>query len=529
MTKIKNENLFCFFILGLLFFDLGNVDAIRQGTEGFYLLISKEMFQKGSYLTPIIYDAPHWSKPPLHFWLPMPLYKVFGESFLLLGRLSILLLSLICSFLISLWYEKELKRNWIEAFFFLVTPLYFIKYSRIFMMEMPLTYLSVLGSLYFYTYLKDKTRKSLFIAVLFSGLSVLIKGPVSLLMIFPSAFIYSLLQKRNSFNRFFVFSLLTTLLGSLWFVLSIAKYGESFIDYFFIRENLGKFTAKSYPLRSVFQGLIIYSFPVNIFSIYLLKNRKTLNFNKTTQYLLLSFIFYFILWLLPKQKSHHYAVPSIPFLCILLSYYFFSLKKEVRLNALKTYRSINHFIIFFCLLIGSLLFYFKDFLSLSENSTYLSGSFACLGLWGYLQKRPINRAFLLSFLIPFILLWQFILPLAFLPIVPSKVASVLQKETQSRFFVSHRKPFFIFEAADKKGLIISAEVLSDPRINYGDFVFGSGPPFNNTNANEGYRIVETWYSWKRGVGFSQALDALKQKDLRLIQTKYFLLRKNVAK
>ncbi len=488
------------------------------------------MYLKGSFLTPIIYDAPHWSKPPLHFWLPMPLYKLFGNSFLLFGRLSVLLLSLACTFLISLWYERELKRNWIEAFFFLITPLYFIKYSRIFMMEMPLTLLSVLGSLYFYSFLTGpkSNKKTLLTAVFFTALSVLIKGPVSLLMIFPACFIFALLKKKKGLLDFISFSSLSVLLASLWFVLSIFKYGQSFIDYFFIRENLGKFTAKNYPISSVFQGLIIYSFPVNLFSFALLKKRHELKLNLVSKFLLLNFFFFFALWLLPKQKSHHYAIPSIPFLCLFLSYHFFSLQRGFRRKIFKLLNGFYTLVIVAAFLIGLFLFYFQDFLSFTNPKIYFSGAFACLGLWTYLQKKPLSKAYLLSFLLPFIILWQFILPLAFLPIVPNSMVRKIQESPQSEFFVSYRKPFFIFEAARKEGQIISRELLGDPRIKKNDFVFGPGSIQEasiSSSKLDQFKTISEWYSWRRGVSPSAIYLALKNKNLRSIQTHYLLLQK----
>jgi 4-amino-4-deoxy-L-arabinose transferase-like glycosyltransferase len=456
----------------------------------------------------------------------MPLYGIFGHSFLLLGRLSILLLSLICSFWISQWYERELKRNWIEAFFFLVTPLYFIKYSRIFMMEMPLTYLSVLGALYFYSYLNGSRKADLLLATTLAGLSVLIKGPVSLLMIFPGCFFFSLTKKREGFIKFFYFSLFSTLLGSLWFIASTVKYGQSFIDYFFIRENLGKFASKNYPARSVIQGLFIYSFPVNLLAIAIWSERKKIKLKSETIFLIINFVFFFFLWLLPKQKSHHYAVPSIPLMCLIFSYYFFSIRKNLRTKAFKVFDFLHHGLVLVCVFLGSLLFYFQEFLVFNDSNLYFSGALSCIGLWTFLRKKPLNKAYLLSFLIPFILLWQFILPLGFLPIVPSRVVEELRINPNSNLFVSHRKPFFIFEASEKEGLIVSSEVLNDPRIEQGDYVFLSERALSDQKDNAiGYKVVTEWNSWKRGVSLKTVLEALKAKDLKMVQTGYRLVLK----
>src|SRR5690606_32813629 len=78
----------------LMAWDIGNLDAIRQGTEGFYLQISKEMAQANSWLTPLYRGQAHWSKPPLHFWMPFPLYTIGLFETTTAARLTILVFSL---------------------------------------------------------------------------------------------------------------------------------------------------------------------------------------------------------------------------------------------------------------------------------------------------------------------------------------------------------------------------------------------------------------------------------------------------
>ena len=78
----------------LLFWDIGNILAPRQGTESLYVQISKEMFESGSFVTPLYTGTAHWSKPPLQFWIPMPLYAFFGGFSLHLARVSMGVLSI---------------------------------------------------------------------------------------------------------------------------------------------------------------------------------------------------------------------------------------------------------------------------------------------------------------------------------------------------------------------------------------------------------------------------------------------------
>ena len=141
---------FAISIITILFFyswDLGNLDGIRQGTEGFYLQISKEMYNSSSFLTPLYRGANHWSKPPLHFWNAMPFYKLFGGASIFAARFSVAILSVWGLFLLSNFFYRQKNIKKYYSVFFFASTLGFFKYSRIYMMEIPLTLFTVLASL----------------------------------------------------------------------------------------------------------------------------------------------------------------------------------------------------------------------------------------------------------------------------------------------------------------------------------------------------------------------------------------------
>jgi 4-amino-4-deoxy-L-arabinose transferase-like glycosyltransferase len=517
--------LFFGIILLLFFYDIGNLNALRQGTEGFYLLISQEMYEAGDFLTPRIYGNYHWSKPPFQFWLPIPLYHFFGGSFLMWARVSVLLFSLGACFLISLWYEKELKRNWYEAFGFLICPLYFIKYSRIFMMELALAYLSTLGALYFYSYFKKQNSKNLLAASFISGLSVLVKGPVSLVMIFPPAFFLYLTKSKKQIKPLLKYGLLTVFFGSLWFVFSYLRFGREFFDYFFIRENLGKFTAKSYPIKSVIQGLFIYSFPVFLFLFPIFKSKGLKSFKEPiNQFLGFSFICFYFLWFLPKQKSHHYAVPAIPILCLYICYNFKQLSSTIQKNFLKSQNILMSFFMSFGFILLGLLYFFRNDLVLQNARPYFLGALFCLALWTWLINRANKRLEILVLVIPFIFYWQFLLPLGILPTVPEEVIKIAK--TPKSIFVSYRKPFFVQEALERDITLMPSMGITSNDISSGDFVFISREEFSKSKeSSQLYEILNSWRVWKRGSGLSQVLKALKNRDLKSLQEHYIFAKK----
>lgn len=520
----KTAYIFFTFLILILFFDLGNLDGLRQGTEGFYLLISQEMFEASEFLTPRIYGEIHWSKPPLQFYYPMPLFAVFGGSYLLSARISILIFSLFTCFLISQWYEENLKRNWHECFAFLLLGFYFLKYSRIFMMEASLCFLTTLGLLKAYSFLKANNQKGLISSSLYAGASVLIKGPVSLAMIYPPLFIYSFLMKK-SFKKLTLFYVLSFLIGSIWFLISYNRYGQEFFHYFFIRENLGKFNAKNYPITSVIQGLLIYSLPTILFLIPIIKEKKTKIFkNEFSIFAAISFCFFYFLWFLPKQKSHHYAVPAIPILSIFISFHFFELRDSIKRKVFSIANIVGSVFIAFSILTIGIIYFFRDSLAIDENSHYFAGCFFLLGFWTYSKRIKLFSFSILRLIIPQVLLWVFILPLGVLPAVPGRVIDEVQSRQYS-VFVSYRKPFFIKEAMQREINFLPLDGLKSDEIKNGDVVFMSEKDFIASPQRQEFKTLFRWKVWKRGSRANAILDAIKNRDLGSLQEYYTLVQK----
>lgn len=506
-------------LLTVYFFDIANPDALRQGTEGFYLQISKEMKEAGNIITPIIYGEPHWSKPPLHFLFPR-LISFISSDYLFTARLSIALLSIFLITLISYWYEDNLKRNWYEAFIFLVTPIYFFKYSRIFMMEMPLALLTTLGYLHFFTYINSNNNKKLITGTIITALSVLIKGPVSLFLIGPGCFIYTIYYKKP-FKKFLIYFTLAFLLSSIWFIVCSFVHGLEFFNYFFIRENVGKFQSKSYPITSVIQGLIIFSLPVVFYIPSLVKNFGMKLFkNQQTNFLVLNFIFLYFIWFIPKQRSHHYAVPAIPTLLLFSSYYFFNLRETLQIHLIRKVNNILSLFVFF--LIGLVLLGYKLSIIGLDQSTYLFGALFILSIW-FSRKIFFDRFSELTKPFLFLaLLWNFIAPLFYLPMLPSTVKEQINRHQRGVLNIRFRKPFFI-----EQQVTINSKILRKNQSDYGSLQSGDlllAPSLEiDQYLNKKHSDIATWQTWKRGAKFDLIRKALSSGKIALIQQQYKLI------
>ncbi len=526
MQKIKrlmilptfSSNHYTFFgvavVLICYLWDIGNPNAIRQGTESFYLQISKEMYQSNNFLSPIVYGANHWSKPPLHFWLSFPLYFIFQTTALWAARASMVLVSLGGIYYISGWVERQFKVSRLTTILFFATALGINKYSRIYMMELPLTIFSAIAVLTFFESLEQKNLGLEFFSAFFLALAGLEKGPVALVMCSFSLFLYSLLQllirRENFFRQFFRWTILATFLSSLWYFYMYSKFGMDFINYFFVRENFGKFSTKTYPISSVFGGLLVYSLP---WCPLLLRKIDISFFSlaKPTQLLLISFSVFFTLWLFPTQRSHHYAMPSLPFFLILILISFQSMELKVILKKFKLLSWSLFFLIIPLLFISTYVVTFPEIdLSVVVLLKFVFGVMAIGGaLFLAIQNRSIERN-IVSFFIIVSAFWLTVIPLFYRPVVPERVTQLL---FPYQLYSTISRPYFLAEVINSSVTPISPRAVDATLLSKNNCVVIL--PLKKLMAiknNRNYKIIAQWPTWRRRIRLNDFVLFLKNKN-----------------
>lgn len=524
---MKMSSTWKLFLASLLFFALyflfiGDLNAPRQGTEGFYLKIASEMWNAGSWITPLYQGEPHWSKPPLHFWLAFPFYALTPFDLLTASRVAILVLSLWGLIQLSLWTERHFAYSRVDFFLFAASTVGVLKYSRIFMMEMPLVIFSTLTSLALYDYYRYREIKSAGLACLYGAASVLVKGPVSLAMIGPSFVLFLAYEFRKNKQTIPWGGLVLTALGilalsSVWFLVCLFQYGMDFIDYFFIRENLGKFTSKAYPVRVVFQGLVIFSLPWSLYLVGLIKKNSLTSlkerFSCLTReevFVWIHFLFFLGLWLIPNQRSHHYAIPSLFFFLILL---YGALAPRFAKG--ESFRWINRSFGALAIALALLLLFVYSRISTGEGHEILAIALSVVtlltlgGLWSR-QSTPLwSRAIALGFV--WSALFCFTIPQFALPILPDNIVQLVDERSIA---VAGQKPFYVEQALNRPvQAVLVASHLEGQLDQVEDLVLLSGSLYRKEEELGGQGVVlKEWRVWKRGLKLKEILEVLKTRD-----------------
>ena len=513
------------FIFFLFLFHIGDQSAPRQGTEGFYLQISKEMFSKNSYLIPYYLNEPHFSKPPLQFWLTTPFYFIFGEG-LWCARSAIFLIT--CSLIA--YTSKLLSRLGslcaLNIFILFISTFGVIKYSRIYMMDAFFTFFTGAGTLFAYDYLKTKHLHSLIVSASLLAASTLVKGPISIVMAFTALLVFILIHRnREQYKAFFQLLILIIIPASLWYIACFYQFGSKFFDYFFIRENLGKLTTKAYSPFVLVQGLFLFSFPAIIpFALLLYRDIKSRAIFKTdlNLFLTICLIVFWCIWLIPTQRSHHYAMPATFFV---ISYVAVS-----RFDSVWFAKLVNAFSLGLStlgIIVTVFILFYKQFLPMISISTCIFAFLILIAniFFTFFGKRTITLG-LAQYTAAFLMIWYHLASMVALPILPERVREQLIGTNSSiRIGVVYRKPYFVSELLNRDIESLS-QIQGDNELrstNYDYLIM----PLPTTISLSNYQIHDSWNVWKRGLRMKEIYDRLINNKLDELQESYTLFSRKI--
>ena len=203
LAENKLSTILLLFLLSLFFYvGIGSVHLFDWDEINF-AESAREMIESQNYLRVQINYLPFWEKPPFFFWLQVLSMKLFGVTEFaarfpnaLLGFIYMATLYLIG----RKHYSGKFGLMWAFLFAGSLLPQVYFKSGII----DPLFNYFIFLSIYFMIRsMKDNTSDKLlrfaFLAGLFSGLSVITKGPVGFLLFGLTLFIFILSERFKSF------------------------------------------------------------------------------------------------------------------------------------------------------------------------------------------------------------------------------------------------------------------------------------------------------------------------------------------
>ena len=316
---------------GTLFFRLGGLPLLGAD-EPRYARIAGEMMLENRWVTPVLEGRPWLEKPPLYYWLTIPIFRVAGQ-----GEATARLAPALAAFwtaLVIYWLGSTLwsRLAGLIGGSALLTMVGFAAFGRSASTDMPMTAcmttgLAVLAAA---AVREDLAGWRVLAGYVFLGLAILAKGPVALILATGVGACYWALNSRMRLRRWHpVAGLVIVLAVSLpWFWLAFRQNGFGFILVFLINHNLARYVTDIHHHSQPFfyfvpitLGLI---FPWSFWLLFsasgagLRRLRQWREWNPANLFLACWILFPLVFFSISRSKLPGYVLPILPPLALVL-------------------------------------------------------------------------------------------------------------------------------------------------------------------------------------------------------------------
>jgi 4-amino-4-deoxy-L-arabinose transferase-like glycosyltransferase len=219
--------------------------------EVYFMDAARRMVETGDWLVPHYREQPFFDKPILTYWLIAVAFQVFGstpEAARLIPAAAAL-----ATVLVTVWLGVLLhgRRAGLMGGCILATTLPFIIFGRMAMSDMPMTLLATLAvALAVEAYQSPRGRWLVPAVAAVLGLAFAAKGPIAVLL--PALALAALAWAKGrkavplSPLPALVAVALFAILGFGWFLAVFWRLGPEPLRYFFLSENLARFSGSTY-------------------------------------------------------------------------------------------------------------------------------------------------------------------------------------------------------------------------------------------------------------------------------------------
>jgi 4-amino-4-deoxy-L-arabinose transferase-like glycosyltransferase len=220
--------------------------------ESYFALGSRLMVEQGDWLTPHAPDEFALNKPPLTYWLIGAAYKLFGTNYGSARLPSVLAALLVLAIVYSLAVRLNGRRAALISVAMLASSFLFLSFARMAMSDMLLTLCVTASLTCFVLALNDQAPQSKALVLLgyvALALGVLVKGPVAVVLVAaPIGLEMAIRRSRAELKKLRVVPglVLFALIAAPYFLFVYAWAGPGPLRFFFLSENLQRFTGDVY-------------------------------------------------------------------------------------------------------------------------------------------------------------------------------------------------------------------------------------------------------------------------------------------
>lgn len=318
---------------GTVFSRLGALPFIGAD-EPRYARIAEEMHTERRWVTPVLEGHPWLEKPPLYYWLTIPLIGLFGAGEAP-ARLGPALLAFFCALAIF-WLGSKLRTCLVGllAGTILLSSLGFCAFSRSASTDMPMTCCVTIALALLTAAVADPhfARWKVWCGYVFLGLALLAKGPVAAVLVAGIVAAFWFVDERGgSLGRLSVVPglLIAACVSIPWFWLAFRENGFSFVLVYFVNHNLARYVSDIHHHSESFYYfgpvLLGFLFPWSGWMLLLVPEhlrevlRKWREWRRETLFLMCWSLFPLLFFSLSRSKLPGYILPILPPLALVMA------------------------------------------------------------------------------------------------------------------------------------------------------------------------------------------------------------------
>ena len=306
----------------LFFAGLGAVGFVGPD-EPRYADVARGMHRSGDYVTPRLFGSVWLEKPPLYYWLAALGFSLGVNE--VVARLPSAIFA--CGFLgVWFWFSRRLfgRRTAALGCILLASTAGWIGFSRAASMDMLLS--STLGAALVFLALWCWENKPLHLAGFYGllGVATLAKGPVAVVLagLVTLAYVVTFREWRQLKRLFWNPALLIYFaVAAPWYLLCLEQNGYAFIEEFFLKHNIERFTSAAigHPQPFWFYVPILAAGIFPWTPLLLLPVLETIRAglrsvlaNRQTAFLFYWVVLPFVFFSISRNKLPGYLLPVLP-------------------------------------------------------------------------------------------------------------------------------------------------------------------------------------------------------------------------
>ena len=308
------------------FFNLSAV-PLFDVDEGAFSEATREMFERGDFISPYLNGAPRYDKPILIYWLQAASVALFGfEPFAF--RLPSALAATLWVLAVSAFVRKV--RSPVLGYYAGIVTALCLAVSVIgkaATADALLNLFIAVSMFAVYLYYQERHSRYLLAAFAAMGLGFLTKGPIAVLV--PGVVSLLFFALRGEWRAWFKAVthpggiLLFVAIALPWYVLQYQKEGQAFIEGFFFHHNVDRFQGS----MEQHGGSLFYYFPVVLFAalpfsaviVKVAMRWRTVPRDDLLLYCVLWFTFVFVFFSVSGTKLPHYMNYGLTGLIVLIA------------------------------------------------------------------------------------------------------------------------------------------------------------------------------------------------------------------